>query len=100
MYIKRILWGVALLGLVIMGVFSYYVYKTVLVPNTTFEQETAQVFIATNSSMKDVLEVMEPLVKDVHSLEIVADQKKYSSNIRPDRKSTRLNSSHVAISYA
>lgn len=85
MYIKRILWGVALLGLVIMGVFSYYVYKTVLVPNTTFEQETAQVFIATNSSMKDVLEVMEPLVKDVHSLEIVADQKKYSSNIRPGR---------------
>ena len=85
MYIKRILWGVALLGLIIMGVFSYYVYKTVLVPNTTFEQENAQVFIATNSSINDVLEVMKPLVKDIHSLKIVADQKKYSNNIRPGR---------------
>lgn len=85
MYIKRILWGVALLGLVVMGVFSYYIYKTILIPNTAFQQESAQVFIATNASMEDVLEVMEPLVKDIQSLQIVADQKKYSSNIRPGR---------------
>lgn len=85
MYIKRILLIIALLGLVVMGIFSYYVYKTILVPNTAFEQSNVQVFIPTNATKQEFLETMEPLVKDIHSLEIVADKKNYSNNIRPGR---------------
>lgn len=97
MYIKKILWGVALLGLVIMGVFSYYVYKTILVPNTAFNQEYAQVFIATNATKNDFLEVMAPIVKDIHSLSVVADQKKYSNNIRPGRYIIKKDMSNLEI---
>lgn len=68
-----------------MGIFSYYVYKTILVPNTAFEQNNVQVFIPTNATKQEFLEIMEPLVKDIHSLEIVADKKNYSNNIRPGR---------------
>lgn len=85
MYIKRILLIIALLGLVAMGISSYYIYKTILVPNTAFNQEEAQVFIGTNATKKEFLDTMESLVKDIHSLEIVADKKNYSNNIRPGR---------------
>lgn len=68
-----------------MGIFSYYVYKTILVPNTAFEQSNVQVFIPTNATKQEFLETMEPLVKDIHSLEIVADKKNFSNNIRPGR---------------
>lgn len=68
-----------------MVIFSYYVYKTILVPNTAFEQNNVQVFIGTNITKNEFLEIMEPLVKDIHSLEIVADKKNYSNNIRPGR---------------
>src|SRR5699024_4741776 len=72
MYIKRILVAIALLGLVAMGIFSYFVYKTVLIPNTAFDQEKAKVFIPTSTNKKETLEK-------------VADQKKYTQNIRPGR---------------
>lgn len=85
MYIKKILIIIALLGLVVMGAFSYYIYKTILIPNTAFEQERAQVLIPTNTSKKEFLEIMEPLVKNSESLEMVADRKSYSNNIRPGR---------------
>ena len=85
MYIKRILVAIALLGLVAMGIFSYFVYKTVLIPNTAFDQEKAQVFIPTSTNKKEFLELIEPLVKDLKTLEKVADQKKYTQNIRPGR---------------
>src|SRR5690554_2266157 len=97
MYIKRILWGVALLGLIGLGIFSYYIYKIILVPNTAFNQEQAQVFIATNSTKNDFLEVMEPLVKDINSLSVVADQKKYSNNIRPGRYILKKDMSNLEI---
>lgn len=85
MYIKRILLIIALLGLVAMAVFSYFVYNTILVPNTAFEQERLWVFIPTGTSKTEFLEIMEPLVEDVHTLEMVADKKQYSNNIRPGR---------------
>lgn len=97
MYIKKILLIIALLGLVVMGIFSYYIYKTILIPNTAFEQERAQLFIPTNTSKKEFLEIMEPLVEDIHSLEIVADRKSYSNNIRPGRYILEKDMSNLEI---
>lgn len=97
MYIKRILLTVALLGLVVMGFFSYYIYKTILIPNTAFEQERAQILIPTNTSKKELLEIMEPLVKNIKSLELVADKKSYSNNIRPGRYILEKDMSNMEI---
>lgn len=97
MYIKRILLIIALLGLVGMGVFSYFVYNTILIPNTAFEQERAEVFIPTNTSKKEFLEIMEPIVKDVRTLELVADKKQYSNNIRPGRYIVEKDMSNMEI---
>lgn len=85
MYIKRILWIIAILGLVGMGVFAYFVHGMLMVPNTSFNQEQAEVFIPTNTTKAEFLEIMKPLVKDVNTLSKVADQKQYSNNIKPGR---------------
>lgn len=85
MYIKRILWIIAILGLLGMGAFAYFVHEMLMVPNTNFNQAHAEVFIPTKTNKADFIEIMKPLVKDVSTLSKVADQKQYSNNIKPGR---------------
>jgi UPF0755 protein len=83
MYIKKILIALLLLGLLGMAGFAWYVYTTVLVPNTAFNNEEAHIYIPTNASFGDVLEELEPLLKDVEAFTAVANKKGYVGNIRP-----------------
>lgn len=82
MYIKKILLAVALIGLLIMAGFAYYVYKTVFIPNTAFNNNEAHIYIPTGASFTDVLEELNPLLIDLESFEAVAKRKKYPSNIK------------------
>lgn len=83
MYIKKILLIIVLLGAVAMGVFSWHIYSIAFSVNTAFNNDVAHVFIPTNASMLDVMEEISPLLKDEDSFLAVANQKKYSTNIRP-----------------
>ncbi|WP_203293076.1 endolytic transglycosylase MltG [Luteirhabdus pelagi] len=83
MYIKKILWAVALLGLIAMGAFAWYVYSTVFSPNTTFNNDEAHVYIPTDASFSDVYNELEPLLDDMESFVAVANRKEYPSNIKP-----------------
>lgn len=85
MYIRRILVAVALLGLVGMGIFSYYIYNTLLTPNTAFNNENAYVFIKTDATYKDVYDELKPLLKNPENFDVVARQKSYVENIKPGR---------------
>jgi peptidoglycan lytic transglycosylase G len=83
MYIKKILVAILLLGLVAMGVFAWYVYTTVLIPNTAFNNTEAHVYIPTNATFTTVLDEVEPLLKDTESFTAVAKRKGYINNVRP-----------------
>ncbi len=83
MYIKKILWIVSLVGLVVMGGFSYYVYSNVFYSNTSFNNEEAHIYIPTGSRFSDVLEEMRPLLDNAISFEAVANRKGYPSNVKP-----------------
>ena len=83
MYLKKILWIVALLGLVVMAGFAYYVYSSVFVSNTAFNNEEAHVYIATGSRFSDVNDELRPILQDMISFEAVANRKGYPSNIKP-----------------
>lgn len=85
MYIKRIVLIVALLGLLLGGVFAYRVYNAFFRPNTAFENEQAFVYIRTGSGYEAVLEQLRPLLKDAGSFDAVARRKKYSERIRPGK---------------
>jgi len=83
MYLKKILVAILLLGLVGMAVFAWYVYSTVLVPNTAFNNTEAHVYISSNATFNDVLEELEPLLKDTETFTAVANRKGYVNNIKP-----------------
>ncbi len=83
MYLKKIVVAVALIGVVIMGGFAYYVYSAVFTPNTAFNNNEAHVYIPTNATFQEVVDELTPLLKDMESFEAVAKRKKYISNIRP-----------------
>jgi len=83
MYIKKILLIIVLLGAVGMGAFAWYVYNTAFSGNTAFNNNEAHVYIPTNATIDDVVAELEPLLRDTESFYAVADQKKYSGNVKP-----------------
>ena len=85
MYFKKIAIAIVLIGLAGAGIFSYYIYSIMLVPNTNFNSKEAYVFIASNASFSEVKADLEPLLKDVESFEVLAKQKKYITNIKAGR---------------
>ena len=82
MYFKKILWAVALIGLLIMAGFAYYVYSSVFTSNTTFNNEEAHVYIPTGARFSDVATELRPLLDNMISFEAVANRKGYPSNIK------------------
>jgi UPF0755 protein len=85
MYIKRILLIIVLAGVVAAGIFSYYVYKTVFLPNTAFENETAYIFVSSDRSYTDVRTQLQPLLNDIESFDKVAQKKGYVQNVKPGK---------------
>ena len=82
MYLRKIILAVLLIGLLIGGIFVYYVYSAFFAPNTAFQNREAYVYIPSDANMADLEEMMAPLLKDFESFEAVADRKQYSERIK------------------
>ncbi|WP_299255015.1 endolytic transglycosylase MltG [uncultured Lacinutrix sp.] len=85
MYIKKILVAIAIIGLAVAAYFAYYIYGAMLKPNTAFNNEEAYIYVPTNAKYADVREQLVPLLKDIDKFDALADQKKYSTNIKAGR---------------
>lgn len=85
MYLKKILWAIALIGLVVAAYFAYYVYSAMLKPNTSFNNEVAYVYISQEDDYNDVRSQLQPLIEDMDTFDALANRKKYVSNIRPGK---------------
>ena len=83
MYIKKILIIIVLLGAVGMGAFAWYVYNTAFSGNTAFNNKEAHVYIPTNGTIDDVVAELEPILRDTETFVTIANQKQYTSNIKP-----------------
>jgi len=82
MYIKRILLAIALIGLILGGVFAYRVYTAIFSPNTSFSNEEAFVYIKSDATFAEVREALRPLLIDIGSFEQIAQRKGYIANIK------------------
>ncbi|GAA3625386.1 endolytic transglycosylase MltG [Flavivirga jejuensis] len=82
MYIKKILLTIVVIGLVVAGFFANFVYKAMLKPNTAFNNDTAYIFIPSNAVYEDVRNQLAPLLDDIDSFDDLAEQKKYTTNIK------------------
>lgn len=85
MYIKRILLIIVLAGVVAAGIFSYYIYKTVFLPNTAFQNDTAYIFVSSDRSYAEVRNQLKDLLLDIQSFDKVAQRKGYVQNVRPGK---------------
>ncbi len=82
MYLRKIILIIALLGIVVGGVFVYKIYNAIFTPNTAFSNDEAYLFIPTNATFENVNEQLTPLLKDLKSFSMVAERKGYSTNIK------------------
>ena len=85
MYFKKILIAIALIGLIIAGLFANYIYGVMLVDNTAFNNNVAYIYVPSNATYADVREQLKPLLKDIDKFDALANQKKYVSNIKAGR---------------
>jgi UPF0755 protein len=80
--LKKTVFAILLCGLVVMAAFSYFVYSTIFVPNTFFQNNEAHIYISQSDSFNDVVVEISPLLIDVESFTTVANKKGYSSNVK------------------
>ena len=81
--LKKVILATLLVGIVVMGVFAYYVYQQVFAPNTAFENSEAHIYITNGADFNYVVEEINPLLKHVNSFIRVAQKKKYTTHIKP-----------------
>ncbi|RZN81432.1 MAG: endolytic transglycosylase MltG [Winogradskyella sp.] len=82
MYIKKILWAIALIGLIAFGAIAYYFYNAMFSPNTNFEEDSKYIFISSGDTYLQVREKLMPLLDDIDSFDALAKQKKYVSYVK------------------
>ncbi|MUP47019.1 endolytic transglycosylase MltG [Gramella sp. BOM4] len=85
MYIRKILIAVVLLGLIALGIFSYYIHNSIFSSNTSFETEREVVYVPTGADFQTVMDSVATLIEDEQSFRLVAEKKGYASNVRPGR---------------
>lgn len=85
MYIKKILIILALLGLIVLGFFSYKIYTHIFSPNTAFEEDSITLYIPTGATYAVVRDTLRPHLKDLSSFDAVAEKKDYISSVRPGK---------------
>ena len=72
-----VLVAVALTGLVIMGIFAYFISNIILADNTSFDEDVKYIYIKESDNFSDVVEKLQPLLNDIDYFQLVADKKKY-----------------------
>ncbi|GIM53929.1 endolytic transglycosylase MltG [Capnocytophaga cynodegmi] len=82
MYLKRIILVASVIGVVILGIFSYFVYNAVLSPNTNFQEKEVTIYIPTGSDFNEVIHKISPYLSDIETFKRVATQKKYAHNVK------------------
>jgi peptidoglycan lytic transglycosylase G len=85
MYIKKILWAIALIGLLIFAGIAYYIYGAMFQPNTKFNEDAAYIYVSSDASYAQVRQQLMPLLDDIDTFDALASQKKYTTNIKAGR---------------
>jgi len=81
--LKKIVLIVALLGIIAMAGFAYFVYNSVFEPNTAFNNDEAHIYISTGARFSDVNDELRPLLENMISFEAVANRKGYPAQVKP-----------------
>ncbi len=76
---------IALLGILGLAGFSFYIYKVIFDANTAFNEETVEIYVPTGATYTDVKEKLAPLLKDGEKFDLIAQKKGYTGNVKAGR---------------
>lgn len=82
MNIKRIVWTLVAVGILVGAVFAYKVHVVFFAPNTKFNGETADIYIPSNADFEAVKMILEPLLDNLGTFGTAADKKGYADNVK------------------
>lgn len=77
--------AIAILGIIALSFFSYYIYTSIFSANTAFSDEQAVVLVPTGADYPQVLDSLQPLLKNIESFHVIAQKKGYDKNVRAGR---------------
>jgi len=82
MYLKKILWAISILGLVVASVFFMRIYNIMFSSNTAFEENEIYVFIPEEATYQEALPYITPHLKNPQSFEIFAIKRGYHQKVK------------------
>jgi UPF0755 protein len=80
--LKKLVAIIAVVGIIIAGIITFYVYNQAFTANTTFNQKEVFVYVPTNSTYEQAKEIISPFVKDIEKFDFVAQKRNYNSNVK------------------
>ena len=85
MYIKKIVFAIVGIGLIIGGIFSFVVYSAFFSPNTAFDEEQIIVHIRSEAGFEEVKDSLQDRLKDLKTFVQAAQKKGYDTHIKGGR---------------
>lgn len=82
MNFKKLIAILAVVGIVIAGIVSFYIYSNAFTANTTFNQKEVFVYVPSNSTYEEVKAIISPFLKDMDKFDFVAQKRNYASNVK------------------
>lgn len=82
MNLKKLIAIIAVVGVVIAGIVTLYIYNKAFTANTVFNQQEVFVYIPTNSTYQQAKEIVAPLLKDIEKFDFVAQKRNYNTNVK------------------
>ncbi len=97
MYIKKLLILIAIIGLAVLGYFSYKIYNSIFSANTTFNSESVTVYIPTGATYAQVRDSLRPHLKDLSAFDAIAQKKGYTSTVKAGKYVIEKNANNHRI---
>ncbi len=82
MNLKKLIAIIAVVGVVIAGIVTLYIYNKAFTANTVFNQNEVFVYIPTNSTYQQAKEIVAPLLKDIEKFDFVAQKRNYNTTVK------------------
>lgn len=97
MYIRSIIVGILIIGILIGGYFMYNITQTIFKPITAFNNEVAYIYVPSDAKFNDVVAELEPLVNDIESFKTLAKKVGYIDRVKGGKYTIRkgMNSNDI-----
>ncbi|MEM6719098.1 MAG: endolytic transglycosylase MltG [Bacteroidota bacterium] len=97
MYIRKILVGILIIGILVGCYIMYNITQTIFKPITAFNNEVAYIYLDSDANFTDVRNEIEPLVNDIISFETLAKKIGYIERVKGGKYTIRkgMNSNDI-----